>query len=85
MSHAARTSQAVRAAGLADCGSTQRELPQLVFVAGSRSDHFGEDGGIGGDADDLAIVDHLGEVARLDQQPAEVVQPNADSFLRKVL
>src|SRR5690606_7966959 len=41
----------------------------------------GEDRRVGGDADDVAVGDQLGEAARDDALTREVVEPNADADL----
>ena len=85
-SHALRTSVVVSAKTVwSTSAPLGGELAHLVVVALAVGQRRGEDRRVGGDADDVVVLDQVGEVAGLDPLAGEVVEPDGDPRLRQLL
>jgi len=62
-----------------------RQLRHLVVVRVAGRERVGEDRRVGGDADDVAVVDEALQATRHDAFAREVVEPDADSDVGELL
>ena len=65
--------------GLVDVGARGGELTDLAVVALAVGEGGGEDRRVGGDPDDVVVLDEVGEVAALEALAGQVVEPDGDS------
>ena len=66
---------------LADVDPAHGEVGQLRVVEVAARDRLLEDRRVGGDADQAAVADQVGQVAGLQPVTAEVVEPDGDTGL----
>jgi hypothetical protein len=60
------------------------QVVQLLGVDLAARDGHVEDGGVGGDADDVLVADQGAQQARHEPAPAHVVEPDRDTFFGKL-
>ena len=71
--------------GFLDVGTGSGQLTHLLGVGGTLGERTGEDGGVGGHADHVVGLDELGEVAAGQALAGEVVKPDGDTGVGKLL
>ena len=70
--------------GLGDRNVEGGQVVQLLGVDLAARDGLVEDGGVGGDADDVLVADQGAQRARHEPAPAHVVEPDRDTFVGKL-